>query len=85
MFDWEETEQQIRDVRERFCLLVGLRMSGCRQYMRRTTEHREADMQQNRGIVLAKTYKIIRNFFFFTVHIKQSITSVQKLILTKQY
>lgn len=68
MFDWEETEQQIRDVRERFCLLVGLRMSGCRQYMRRRTEHREADMQQNRGIVLAKTYKIIRNNFFYSAY-----------------
>lgn len=68
MFDWEETEQQIRDVRERFCLLVGLRMSGCRQYMRRRTEHREADMQQNRGIVLAKTYKIIRNIFFYSAY-----------------
>lgn len=68
MFDWEETEQQIRDVRERFCLLVGLRMSGCRQYMRRRTEHREADMQQNRGIVLAKTYKTIRNNFFYSAY-----------------
>lgn len=83
MFDWEETEQQIRNVRERYCLLVGLRMSGCRQYMRRRTEHREADMQQNRGIVLAKTRLL--EIIFFTVHIKQSITSVQKLILTKQY